>query len=326
MATPRYLWITSLGACLFLSLGCRHSVQTAADGRYLAVPSDPAHFPAATPFASTGSPYHPIVHPSAPAGQSEFAGTKPPEATVPDPPAPPATAPPAVATPHSVAAPPPAKPAEGPPLIEALRCLLQKRNTEARQWLERFEAPNRELLSGLLVLAVRLSEEHVQQANPQDVAAIIKEMDDMQEPLRLHAALTISKMRFCKWIEKYGDYDPLPESHAFRAGELVQVYVELRNFTCARQGPAYLTRLASTLEIRDANGKIVWRHDCNDRDRPERSHTPLRDYFRNYGFYVPETIPPGLYTLRLQVTDIPTGRVARSSLDFRITTVPPRGL
>src|SRR5262249_11346815 len=154
---------------------------------------------------------------------------------------------------------------------------------------------------------------------------LLQSFEDLEEPLRPRAALTISKARFCKWIEKYGDYDPLPDDHQFRAGDPVQLYVELRNFTCARQGPVYLTRLASTLAILDADGTVAWFQDCHDRDRPERSHTPWRDYFRNYSFYVPEKIPPGLYTLRIHVTDVPTRWTARASLDLRVTTVPARG-
>ena len=51
------------------------------------------------------------------------------------------------------------------------------------------------------------------------------------------AALDIEKICFCREIKTFGVYDPWPEDHAFQAGvedrpgELVQVYVELRNFT-----------------------------------------------------------------------------------------------
>jgi hypothetical protein len=202
---------------------------------------------------------------------------------------------------------------------------LNKRPEDARRWLERCEPSNRDLLRGLLVLAVRLTEEPLPRANPQDVAAMLTALEELQEPLRPRAALTIGTMRFCKWIEKYGDYDPLSDSHQFRAGDLVQVYVELRNFTSERQGPVHLTRLASRIDIHDANQALVWRQDCDDQQRAERSHTPRREYFRNYRFYVPENMPPGLYTLRIHVTDVPTGRTARGSLDLRVTTVAGRG-
>lgn len=209
--------------------------------------------------------------------------------------------------------------------MEALRCLLQKRPDEARHWLDRYQAPERELLRGLLGLAVRLSEQPVRHTDPQDADAMLAQLDQLREPLRPQAALTVRKMSFCKWIERYGDYEPLPDGHQFRAGDLVHIYVELSNFTSARQGSVYVTRLASTLEILDAAGTIVWRQDLGDRDRPERSHTLWRDYFRNYRFYLPEKMPPGLYTLRIHVTDVPTERTARGSLDFRVTTVPARG-
>jgi hypothetical protein len=77
------------------------------------------------------------------------------------------------------------------------------------------------------------------------------------------------------------------------------------------------------MEIREFDGRIVWHLGFDDREHPDLSQTQRHDFFNNYSFHVPR-IPPGLYTLWLQVMDVPTGRSAEHTLDFRV--VPARGL
>jgi hypothetical protein len=80
------------------------------------------------------------------------------------------------------------------------------------------------------------------------------------------------------------------------------------------------------VEIRDADNRLVFRQAFGDRDRQDVSRTPRHDYFNNYRFCVPD-MPPGQYTLWIQVEDMQTrDRVARRWLDFPVTTVPGRGM
>ncbi len=329
MTTRDCLWALTVAVGLTVTPGCRHSGTS--EGMSPQRPSGPPQV--ALPSQEVGptlseSPYHPLPRQADPPGDVEKASTEP--TAPPANPGPIVETRPPQASPPGVPSMPEPQPAaqvklpDDPPLVEALRCLLQKRSDQAGTWLARFETPNRDVLTALLTLAVRLSQQPLHAANPQDVDALVRQVEDLEVPLRTRAALTVSKARFCRWIEKYGAYDPLPENHQFRAGDPVQVYVEVRNFTCAREGAGYQTRLGSSLEILDADGAVCWRHDYKEGDNPERSHAPMRDYFRNYRFFVPEKFPPGLYTLRIHLTDLPTGRTARASLDFRVTTVPSR--
>jgi hypothetical protein len=228
-------------------------------------------------------------------------------------------------SPNAGAAPAPACAAQDPPLIAALRSFLDKHPAEAVRQLERYDKANQDLLLCLLPLAARLTEGNLADASPQEMTNLVNHLEGALPPLRARAELVLERMCFCAWIVGYGRYEPLPEGHAFRVGEPVQVYVELQNVSSQLRGDAYVTQLASSVVIRDAAQRIVWRHDFGDRDYRDLSLTLRHDYFNNCRFCVPD-IPPGQYTLCIQVEDVPTHRVARRALDFRVTTVPAREL
>jgi hypothetical protein len=241
---------------------------------------------------------------------------------------PPAEAEPAPAPPPTAVA---AKPVEEPALLAALRCFLEKRPEQALGRLRKYDEANQELLLRLLPLAARLTDNETG-GNRQEMAVLLDELDGLEEPLRGRAALTIPNICFCRRIETFGVYEPLSPDHRFQPGDLVEVYVELRNFTSRkRQGPGgqatYVIDLASSAQVRDEAGTKVLPNDIVfQRKHPDESRTLRHDYFEKYRFYVPD-LPPGAYTLWIQVEDRGTDppRQARRSLDFRVTKLPVRG-
>src|SRR5262245_23549312 len=199
----------------------------------------------------SGSPYHahPVPPPDLEAGrkdeqvrQTPYPGPTPPDETAP--PAEPRKAPDSApdlpviqtrlpAAPETEAR---AKPPADPPLVGALRCFLEKRPEEAVALLQCYDKPNQEILLGLLPLARRLTEGSLNRTSRQEVSAMVDQLQSVAVPLRTRAELVIDKMCFCEQVKGFGVYKALPEDHAFQAatadrpGELVQVYVELRNF------------------------------------------------------------------------------------------------
>jgi hypothetical protein len=216
------------------------------------------------------------------------------------------------------------------PVVAALRALLEKRPAEALECLKEYDKASQDILLCLLPLAVRLTEGGLQQPRPAELATLLEQLRMLERPLAERSALTIDKMCLCRKIESYGVYDKIPDDGAFaagvgeQAGDLVQVYVELGNFACKQQGSTFETCLASTLEIRDYRGNLIWRRDFQA--QPDRSRSPRHDYFINYRFCVPPRVPPGSYVLWVQVKDLtgqpgkdaPDFRTARRSLDFRV--------
>ncbi len=218
----------------------------------------------------------------------------------------------------------PAQPED--PLVKALRYYRENRIAEAQAVLQQCDPARKEALSVLLPTLARLGE----QPSATELASLLDQCGEVSRKLRPRAALTLDKVCFCKSIDGFGMYDPLPVDHGFlagqegQAGDLVQVYLELRHFASQPRGTVYETSLASTLEIRDYRQQVVWRQDRPA--RAERSRTPRQDCFLNCYFHVPPRLPPGDYILVIQVKDVtgvtgrepPAHRIASRTLDFRV--------
>jgi hypothetical protein len=179
--------------------------------------------------------------------------------------------------------------------------------------------PQCEWLAQLWPLALRLADGSLAKADPQDLAAFVEQLNIALMPLRARAALEIPKLCFCRAVAapaRFGAYERLDDNHRFRPGETVAVYMELRNFACVPRDGDYATHVVSSVELHDANGKVVLRFDS---DRSDPSLSPRHDYCHVGRFTLP-ALPPGAYTLWLKATDVPTGRSSRRSLDFRVAS------
>ena len=317
----------------------------------IAVPPDPMPVAAApsAPAAATESSYHLLagaapMPPPASAGATEEQEEHPPGGRMKQPSPPDALPAPAIPADEparyrmtaklTAAAEPEAKQNKEPPLVEALRDFLQKRPAEAIGRFKECDRLSQEMLLGLLPLTARAGEGDLEKASPEQMAVLLDQVDSLEAPLRTRAPLAIDKICFCRRIDAFGVYDQLPDEPTFQPGDWALVYVELRNFSCERHeaGAAivsYGTRLVSAAEIRDYRGNKVWPSGAERlvfrRKGPEESRTPWHDYFDNCSLRVPE-LPPGRYTLWIEIEDAPTKRSVKRSLDFRVSsTVPVRG-
>lgn len=218
----------------------------------------------------------------------------------------------------------PAKPTVDPPLVAALRCLLEKRSGDAVGQLLRYDKPTQDLLLCLLPALARLGEGGLDKATPEELAHLMAQLESALASLRPRSALVIDKMCYCRDIDRYGVFEELPEQHPFRPGELVEVYVAVRNYATVQHGDHYEIRLASSLEIKDGDQPAQPEKKPVVREHLDRSRTPRHDHFFSYRFYVPENLPPGRYTLRLKIADqlSTTKREAQRGLDLRVTTRP----
>src|SRR5204862_7515770 len=108
-----------------------------------------------------------------------------------------------------------------------------------------------------------------------------------------------------------GVYELLDENHLFRPGEMIALYMEVRNFTCSARGDDYQTHIGTAIEIRDEHGQVLNHYDI---DNSDPSLSPRHDFCNGLRFPLP-SLPPGAYTLELKATDVPSGRTAKRSLD-----------
>src|SRR5262249_27551507 len=139
------------------------------------------------------------------------------------------------------------------PLVRAVQAYLDHRPDEAVELIRGFDPANQELLLYLLPQLVKLTEGGLGKAEPQELTLMAEQFQAALDLLQSRAALMIETMCYCRRVRKYGSYDPVEDGHAFAPGELVDLYVQLRNVSCEpAPGPAggagYLTRLRSTVE------------------------------------------------------------------------------
>jgi hypothetical protein len=220
-----------------------------------------------------------------------------------------------------------------PPLVEALRCILENRPHDALPVLETYDRTTQDFVMRVLPVLALVQQKPLDQLKAEEVAVLHEQVQSLLALLRPRTEFAIGKICFCEWIKGFGFYKPQAADHVFlsssggRPGELVQVYIELKNFCTEYRQPFHETRLAVSAEIYDQKGKRWWRDPAGERKQPILSQDPLNDYCAKYTFYVPE-LPPGSYLLTIQVADETRPdfrRVARKSLEFRVTNLQIRG-
>jgi hypothetical protein len=215
---------------------------------------------------------------------------------------------------------------EKEPLVAAMNCFLRNQPEQALVYLKPYAPSSQELYIRLLPVFAELTRKSIEQLDQPEAGALYDQLQGLVLSLRSRAPLAIDKMCFCRRIDRYGAFDPLPEGHTFRAqgddhpGDPVQIYVGLRNFNVQPCPQGYLTRLSSSVAIRDAQGKQVWYHNFGPCSECRR--IPWSDDFLNCGFYVPN-IPPGTYALTIRVRDLTRPESGASaepkSLEFRVS-------
>jgi hypothetical protein len=204
-------------------------------------------------------------------------------------------------------------------VLTALRYYQADAPDRATRALDPLDASNRDVLKAVLPLAARLGTPDANPASAQEVAAMVAQLEAAAAALRPNAALRIAQLCYCRPVQapaRFGVYQPLESRHGFHPGEVVAVYVEMRNFTCEREpkGDMYQTHLGSKVEVLDAGGHVAHRFDF---DAADASLSPRLDYCHVGRFMLPR-LPAGDYTLRLTVTDRPTKREAQADLDLRV--------
>ena len=205
------------------------------------------------------------------------------------------------------------------PLVLAIRAFQAKEPSRAVDYLKQYDPANQEMLLTLMPILVRLGENSVGSMSPDELAIYLEQLQGVSGLLRPRAALKADTVCFCRRVLKFGKYEALEADHQYQAAEPVELYFELRNFTWeppTTGKKVYGMRLGSTLEIRDAERRIVWRRDLTTTDTRQ---TPPMDYYLVYRFALPE-LPPGAYTLDVQVVDQldSVRRFVRRSLELRM--------
>jgi hypothetical protein len=205
------------------------------------------------------------------------------------------------------------------PLVLALDCLLKNKPDEALKHVQRCSANNQEMYMRLLSILAGL---HGTPVTKQPLETQVYEVGQL---LRAHSDLIIDTMCLCERIDGYGQYTRKRDGYAFKAGtgrqpgELVSVYIELRNMTCERRDRYFTTNLNGKVAILDHQGTQVWSYNYRPLEKPLLSLMPRFDCYRSYDFYMP-AMPQGKYTLTMEIVDetCQPYRVAQKSVEFNV--------
>jgi hypothetical protein len=213
-----------------------------------------------------------------------------------------------------------------PPILVALRSILEDRPADSLKALQSLNGTSQDVLLCLLPMAARLGGRGLESMTPADLLSYLQQLQNLEAHLRQRAPLQLTQLCFCKIVEGFGSYQPVldqpptyQETREGRQPELVEVYAEIDNFTVEQREGGYVAHLASSLEIQDMKGQVVWTEPCED--KPEVSRSKWRDHFLRFRFRVPKELKPGHYMLCVQVRDVlakPSRTPARRSLLFRV--------
>lgn len=130
--------------------------------------------------------------------------------------------------------------------------------------------------------------------------------------------LQLGKATFCTAVESYGDIEEFADSK-FQPGDEVLLYFEVDNFVSLPlpDGKNHETYLRGNYEIvaSDSGQRVDSQSLKEDR---HVSRIPRRDYFMVYRIWMPTSIGPGDYTMRLTVEDVNGRKFGEASVDFKI--------
>lgn len=133
--------------------------------------------------------------------------------------------------------------------------------------------------------------------------------------LRDRCPLVVRNLSFVTDIQSYGVFTPF-ERYDFHPGQRVLLYAEVENLRSIPTPNGYHSKSRAHIEIIDREGKRVAERSFAATE--EYCRNRRRDFFLGFEFDLPSDLSPGQYTLELKVTDLHSGKVGRSVVEFTI--------
>lgn len=161
--------------------------------------------------------------------------------------------------------------------------------------------------------------------NPLPTPPIAKPTTDVPKPIaNMPGAIAvkppekfeIARLALCSQVSGFGEFDPLP-TDKLQPGQMIMVYTELKNFESRESGGRFSTLIGSEIQLETTAGVTVSKIQFDD--IIDQCLARRRDFFCHHTFAVPESLPPGEYTLRVRMQDRTTGQTHERKLT--VTTV-----
>ena len=202
------------------------------------------------------------------------------------------------------------------PIVKAVRAFQENKPDEAVACLKGYDPATQQVLLSLLPVLGRVGEGKLQQMKPEEMDVLLDQVSRVPHMLRPRASLQAANVRLCREVHNFAHVEPFPDRHEFRPGDIVYLYMELTTFSCVPDPKGgYTVTLASSLELKDSAGAVVWRAD--PKEAADHVSTPPQDYYRNFRLCVPG-VAPGVYTLTVKTNDRPSGRETSKAIELRV--------
>ncbi|MCG8402081.1 MAG: hypothetical protein MJA84_10840, partial [Firmicutes bacterium] len=143
-------------------------------------------------------------------------------------------------------------------------------------------------------------------------------LTDQIDELLADQPIEIVKLKLCRRVSGFGVYDPF-DSTVFLAGRAQKMigYLEFENYTALPgENHRYTVNLKQELELYDADGLMVWRHEPVSIS--DESTNRRRDFFTVQMITLPARLTVGKFHLKARVIDEHTGNRWESSMPIEI--------
>ncbi len=203
-------------------------------------------------------------------------------------------------------------------LLAALECYLDQRNEEAIAALKHYPTDDQDIALITMPLLARIDQgESYATMNGTQKLAILESLRSLCKRLSKSAPLVLQHVTLATdQPYRYGEVIPRQNSN-FYVDEPVYVYAEIINLLDYPNGEGYYNiRLDVTLELINADGKVVW----NDSKPFQKAGSigSRNDYHVAARFALLRQLPPGNYSVSITVLDRDTNRTAKQSVPLQI--------
>ena len=139
---------------------------------------------------------------------------------------------------------------------------------------------------------------------------------------RRATGFVVERAELCTKVRRFRDYDPA-ESDRVAPGGVILLYVEPRNFLLKREGDRHSLHLRYEWRLFDGRDVEVavpaWR-DASPDEREDRVSTlgPVSEFHQSFRLPLPAELAPGLYRVKIEVTDLHGGKSDRVYLPLTV--------
>jgi hypothetical protein len=216
-----------------------------------------------------------------------------------------------------------------PPLLAALRAHLDGKPERAFESIASLDHHNQEVILALLPVLTRGATANLA-GDPLGAAILVDQLRATASRLEPFAALRVEAALFCDEINGFARYKPSPINRPYAPKEPATLYLEVRNLVsqpfAGPEGQTYLTMAHVRAEVRDAYGNPVelphpkeYRRKVKVVQYDEKRYTrsPIQEFHMIFVFPAPAN--PGVYTVRLELTDAAGRRSVKTTpVEFRV--------